>query len=101
MLLNLLKTDIKCFLFLDSVLALSLVILWCGYADNRLKRLYHLAVIHLTDSQYNIAILNTSCSFHNNMLSGINLIISSRCEKIYLSSLPEADSNNFSHYIIS
>ena len=94
---DLLLTHLKGFLFLFPVIFFPAVILGGCNADHILQRLHHLPLIHLFRTQNDSSIFHTAGSLHDHMIARFYLQVPG-IKVIYLSHIPEPDSNNFYHF---
>ena len=99
MLTNLLLTDLIGLLLLRFVVEVALIILSVRLTDHFLQRLYDFRILRLTVSHHDETILDTTCRFHDGMLSAGEVDIL-RIEVVYLPGGSESNSNYFCHIFL-
>ena len=99
MLLNLLQANLERLFFLLFILSLHLFVRTGCHPDDRLKRLHHFLVLHLTVPQNHVAELDTTRSLNDHMIARLYLH-SGRIKEIHLSGFAEPDTDYFNHISI-
>ena len=96
MLTDLLLADLKSLFLLPAVLSLMVLVLLRCNTENLLQRMDHLVLLHAARLQDNTAILHTTGSLHDHMVSTVDLQLSRR-KIVDLSSLTKTNAYYLYH----